>query len=184
MSSDGPSSLEYFIAAAVLGTAIGNMFVVRRLRSISKLKSPTDPWEKVKQAAQNSNSSPKGDPRAQQEMYDNLKNFKSQQNEILMKRKVLKQWHISNYDSLHRPSFSYLPDYYNKHLVVLKMPLKQYPSKVEVKEAWRKYAMTEHPDRNTIRKEENNAKFREGNDKYQELLSYLEEQEKDMIASK
>ena len=181
MGSDGPSALEYFIAAAVLGTAIGNMFVVRRLRSISKLKSPGDPWEKIKHAANSNN--PRNEQQAQQEVYDNLKKFQSKQNEIMMRKKVLNQWCNSNYDSRHRPSFHYLPDYYVKHLEVLRLPLNQYPSKAEVKEAWHKYAMIVHPDRdrNDAQKEVNNIKFRDGNDKYKELLLFIEGQEKDII---
>ena len=35
------SKLKYFIAAGVLGMAVGNMFVARRMRSISKMKVPT-----------------------------------------------------------------------------------------------------------------------------------------------
>ena len=181
MASDDPSTLAYFIAAAVLGTAIGNMFVVRRLRSISKLKSPGDPWEKIKQATNSNN--PKSEQHVQQEVYDNLKKFQLKQNEIMMRKKVLKQWCNSNYDSRHRPSFHYLPDYYVKHLEVLRLPLNQYPSKVEVKEAWHKYAMMVHPDRNDVQKEVNNIKFRDGNDKYKELLSFVEGQEKDTIIS-
>ena len=175
MAGDGPSFLEYFIAAAVLGTAVGNMFVVRRLRSISKLKAPGDPWEKVK-----ADNTSKGEQNVQQEMYNNLKKFQSSQNEIIMKKKVLKQWYITNFDSRHRPSVSYLPEYYSKHLVVLNLPLNQYPSKSEIKEAYRKYAIAHHPDRNNVHKEVNNVKFRDGNEKYKELLLYIEGQEKEM----
>ena len=165
------SSLGYVIAACVLGAAVGNMFVARRLRSFSKMKSPykeqkynsnnngNSSSSSSSSSSSNNNSSsgsgPEGAYSAQQqqararmseEEIRREQRYKEHNYHQDQQEKVRQQ-----YDAWQKKKMSMPADgvggYMRSQLVVLEMDQFKRPTEKEVKEAYRKYAMTHHPDR-------------------------------------
>lgn len=167
------SWVAYVIAASVLATAFGNMFVMKsRLKSISRWKAPskqqrTTDWRHPSPSNWYENShvtkenlrGPNTPPgvHAAYEPYPEAdsKAFKAGDNPLQRQKIFLdrfKQWKLSEYsdDSL-RPHF--VPGVtiaenssFRSYLRTLNLPLESMPSPKEVKEAYRLIALELHPD--------------------------------------
>lgn len=179
--ADGEKSwVAYVIAASVLATAFGNMFVMRsRLKSISRWKAPskqraTSGWEHpspsnwykndhVRKENLRGPNTPPG-VHAAYEPYPEAgsKAFKNKDSPLQRQRLFLekfKKWKASEYDGALRPDFVPGSDFaenhlFRNHLRTLRLPLEVVPSPKEVKEAYRLIALELHPDSNNNGKEE------------------------------
>lgn len=169
------SNLGYVIAACVLGAAVGNMFVARRLRSFSNIKSPYKEQKynansssnngsrssnsSSNSSSSNSSSSSSGAEgtnagqqqqqaraRMSQEEIRREQRYKEHNYQQDQQEKIRQQ-----YDAWQKKKISTPIDgvggYMRAQLVVLEMDQFKLPTEKEVKDAYRKYAMTYHPDR-------------------------------------
>ena len=166
------SWVAYLIAASVLATAFGNMFVMKsRLKSISRWKAPskqrTTDWrhpspanwyenKHVKKEHLRGPNTPPGVHGAYEPYPEaGSKSFKTGDNPIQRQKiflKKFKKWKLSEYnDNSLRPTFvpgSTIAENssFASYLRTLNLPLDSMPSPKEVKEAYRLIALELHPD--------------------------------------
>ena len=174
--------LEYVIAASVLGTCIGNIFLSRKMKSFKNMKSSTythQSYSRPHTYTETSSQSQQQRINHEKMVSDSLREFKESQR---VKNMFIK-WKSSSYKS-ERPSIDLLPNYLYPSLDILKLP-KQIPSKIEIKEAFRVLALQVHPDRFVStnkfleRKSIQEKEFQMISNAQNDLLNWLESQEKE-----
>lgn len=186
-AQDGGGYLKYFLAASVIGACIGNMFVARKMRSIMKLKVPArDSTTASGWAPPPPTPSPhashfrveEASARARQDQRVRDYNFQREQQEQV--HEAYRTWARHKFDQKYRPQVGRTNDVgldaMTPHLQALGLPTLQLPSKVEVKEAYAKIAMSTHPDRvpeGSLERPRLQRQFRESTDAYKALLAKL-----------
>eukprot|EP01041_Mallomonas_annulata_P003210 gene3210-6341_t len=149
--------LKYVIAAAMLGTAIGNIFVAKRMSNFMKQHAVNQASRK---AAETSNI-----------FYEFMKNMRSRNTAQKISNHEAHTTMPPKFDGFIANNLALVP-----HLRNLGLPLKK-PTISELKEAFHKQAMAHHPDRFTSTdpcKNEHEMMFRECNNSYDYLINTLE----------
>jgi hypothetical protein len=197
---EGIFQLKYILAASVIGACIGNMFVVKKLRSISNIKPPPaassytsssktgpiprshyrneDDNAEEPHYSNNNNDNYKYNNNDSKRAYDFIK--KQQENNNIIKGHQFNLWRKSNYSPLLRPNISTFPTYLSTYLHLLDLK-HQYPNQEEVKEGYRRMAMKNHPDKisnEDLNKQIKIQNFREATKGYNEIIKHLETFEK------
>jgi DnaJ domain len=157
---DGKSSVGYFVAAAVLGAAVGNMFVARRMRSIMKMKVPTGENVTGKTASPagaaervNSNRARMAEEEAarqQARQAQRARDYHFQKEQEEQVKQAYERWSRTSYSPSSRPRAGPTSDVLSRmqpHLVTLELPTDLLPSRQEVKDAYARFALKTHPDR-------------------------------------
>lgn len=188
--------LKYVIAGSVIAACIGNMFVARKMRSFSNIKNPVHSTSgfssQSKSSSTNSSTSSSANNSANSTYAGNCVRMKMEAIELDTKSRNLKMfcdWRTSNFDPSYksRPPISLLPQHLHSNLDHLQL-LKQFPSRKEVKDGYRRLALLIHPDRirnsyatsgiNTSSSSSNSCNssidFNKATEDYDELLSYLD----------
>lgn len=191
-------TLKYFIAAAVVGACIGNMFVARRMRSIMKMKVPTG--ENVTGASSASRSTGErvdanrarrfaeesARERLRQEQRIKDYNYQSEQQEQV--KAAYQSWMRNKYNAHNRPKFG--GDFLSimtPSLSVLGLPTSQLPSRKEIKDAYARIAMHSHPDKvpeDNPRRAQLQRQFTEASGAYKLLLQHVDALESSSPSSK
>ena len=170
--------LKYFIAAAVLGACVGNMFVARKMRSISKMKVPTGESVTGRTAGTGAGSAHErvnvNRARRMEEeaarAAQRFKDYQYQKDQQEQVRDAYQAWARG-----HSPRPKAGPGFgplsaMGPSLRKLGLPPDQLPSRKEVKDAFAKVAMETHPDK----KEGSAARFGEVSDAHKLLLKQLD----------
>ena len=186
--SDGDGYFKYILAAAVIASAIGNIFVVRKMRSFKNLRPHSNSNNNTTTATTTTNNNNNNNADfhssandAQKEAWRKIDQeavFKQQQRETF--HASYQNWKKSSYtNNLFRPQLSVADRaLLFPHLKALNMPLNTLPSQLELKNAYRKKALSTHPDTST-RKENNSQpastlQFTEASDAYKNITLILE----------
>lgn len=176
--------LKYFLAASVIGACIGNMFVARKMRSIMKLKVPgresttASGWAPPPPtpSPHASHFRAEAAERARQDQRVRDYNFQREQQEQV--HEAYRTWARHKFDQRYRPRTADVGfDDMTSHLQALGLSTSQLPSKVEVKEAYAKIAMSTHPDRvpeGSLDRPRLQRQFRESTEAYKALLAKLD----------
>ena len=185
---ENEKTLGYVIAAIALGAAVGNMFVARRLRSFSKIKSP------YKETNNHTNSGTataaehtmnggsqqqhhhqwkdmSEEEKRQEQRYKNH-NYQQEQQE-----KVRQQYEAyATKKKIPNTGDNGVDGYMRSHLVILHMDQSKKPTITEVKEHYRKYALMYHPDRLPVgdsKRKQYEQKFSEATSSYKTLKELI-----------
>ena len=108
---------------------------------------------------------------------DDMKTFNDYSNSN--NNNIYAEWKASHYDPASRPpwSVSTHSSLFNKDLLILGLPRNQYPSVIEVKEAYRRVALQFHPDRMNAKKEEGVVYFQKATEAYKSLSHTIQRYE-------
>ena len=188
------SKLKYFIAAGVLGMAVGNMFVARRMRSISKMKVPTG----ENMTGHSSSSSQRVDTnrsrRAREEaarQTQRFREFNYQREQQEQVKKAYQTWARGRFDHSARPKegggtlAAMQPS-----LITMGLSSTQLPSRKEIKDAYARLAMDQHPDKHVCSDVDDAARarlqrrFAESTEAYRNLLKQIDELEGVLVDSR
>jgi DnaJ-class molecular chaperone len=185
--------LKYALAAMTLGAAFGNIYSVRRLRSSMKnVKTPYNHKSNNEAGAENagaagtSTSASGNNSRVNEEwarraadeqarQRQRVKNYVYQQENFQKMKDQYEAWQRRKFSG-ERPSADGLSRDMRSHLTALGMEAR-FPSKGEVKEAYRKAALKYHPDRldsDDPKAKDYEKRFLEASVAYKALLDHLE----------
>ena len=181
---ESSSSLGYVIAACMLGAAVGNMFVARRLRSFSKVKSPykENAYTSTSSSSSSSSSSSQQQQQTQQQAHQHRarmseeearaeQRFREYRYSQEAKEKVRQQYEAWAKKKMSGVTVDGVDGYMRSQMMALEMDTTKHPTTPDVKAAYRAFALKHHPDRlPPEQKKKAESKFAEATSAYKTLL--------------
>ena len=171
------TGMKMAVLITVLGMCIGNMFAAKRMRVAkaprgfhSKDNKPDSSSFKNNYSSKSSdNYTNKAEQEAFERRYKEYHYTKGQQQNTRAAYDRMRQQRGQSINSI--------PTYISANLLRLNMPVNEIPTQMKLKEAFRKFAMDNHPDRvdsDDPLKEVKELNFKLANEAFRDTMEYLE----------
>lgn len=174
---EGNDNLKFALLVSIVGMCIGNMFIAKRMRVAKAPRGFHSKDNKPNSSSFKSNYSG-----------NSSSNYTNQAEQEAFKRRY-KEYHYTKQQQQNtRKAFermqnqrdkplNQIPSYISANLLRLNMPFDEIPTQKKLKEAFRRFAMDNHPDRTASddpMKTEKELNFKLANEAYTDILQYLE----------